>query len=696
MGDKGAKALLLFGAPYALEHREEMALRAAMELVGSSRWPSGVEASAGVVSGQLFTGPVGANQRREYTAMGDAINLAARLMQHAKPGQVLCEVSCARRAAGLHFKELPALTVKGKKAPIQVAVPLGEAEDRESARQVLVERDETCGALAAFLRGPGGTALILAGEAGLGKTALLDWLAASAADSGMPTHRMNLGPYSQERPYAVWRGPMRAVTGVNRGDTPQALLAARDAAFAREPAGYRVLLNPLLDLPEEHSAAVRNLSPKERKDLTFAMLGRAFKAAGPRLLLCDNLHYADPLSLELLAFLLEDAEVAPWRLVGTLRPSLSPEQVPQGMERLALAPLTPKGVEALLLQAHGLSDVPKEVLAWFTERSGGNPALVGALVSAVEAAGLLVRDEYGARVDQDRLFKTAFPDTLEGLYLARLDRLSGKEREVLQVASILGASVSVNLLHQLSGQSLDALHRVLRALDGAGLLLADTWGTRPYRRFADALLRDAVYHALPFAFKRKAHLALAKLLDFDSEKNAKLWPVLALHYEQGGDDAKARRFHRLAGRRRPGPLRQHERPQAPGVRLQDPHPRRAGCGGRLQPHGCLRVPRPLGRRRADPFIAFGHGGPDPPAPTGAPSELRLPGLRRKTGLARCRDGPSSKASDWPRRPRTTPPRARPMSTSSGRVYGPTGRLEEAKDALNKALALPREPNQARF
>ena len=506
------------------------------------------KASAGVVSGQLFTGPVGANQRREYTAMGDAINLAARLMQHAKPGQVLCEVTCARRAAGLRFKELPALTVKGKKAPIQVAVPLGEAEDRASARQVLVERDETCGALAAFLRGPGGTALILAGEAGLGKTALLDWLTASAADSGMPTHRMNLGPYSQERPYAVWRGPMRAVTGVNRGDTPQALLAARDAAFAREPAGYRVLLNPLLDLPKERSAAVRNLSPKERKDLTFAMLGRAFKAAGPRLLLCDNLHYADPLSLELLAFLLEDAEEAPWRLVGTLRPSVSPEQVPGGRERLALAPLTPMGVETLLLRAHSLSDVPKEVLAWFTERSGGNPALVGALVSAVEAAGLLVRDAHGARVDQDRLFKTAFPDTLEGLYLARLDRLSGKEREVLQIAAILGTSVSVNLLHQLSGQSLDALHRALRALEGAGLLLADTWGTRPYRRFADALLREAVYHALPFAFKRKAHLALAKLLDFDSEKNAKLWPVLALHYEQGGDDAKARRFHRLAGR----------------------------------------------------------------------------------------------------------------------------------------------------
>jgi tetratricopeptide (TPR) repeat protein len=638
---------------------------------------------------------VGASLRREYTAMGDSINLAARLMQHAKPGQVLCELSCARRAVGLHFKELPAITVKGKKAPIQVAVPLGEAEDRVSDRQALVERDEACRVLTAFLQGGSGPGLVVTGEAGLGKTALLDWLAASAADSGMPTHRMNLGPYSQERPYAVWRGPMRAVTGVNRGDAPQALLAARDAAFAREPAGYRVLLNPLLDLPEEHSATVRNLSPKERKDLTFAMLGRAFKAAGPRLLLCDNLHYADPLSLELLAFLLEDAEEAPWRLVGTLRPSLSPEQMPQGMERLLLAPLTPKGVETLLLQAHSLSDVPKEVLAWFTERSGGNPALVGALVSAVEAAGLLVRDAHGARVDQDRLFKTAFPDTLEGLYLARLDRLSGKEREVLQFASILGASVSVNLLHQLSCQSLDALHRVLRALEGAGLLLADTWGTRPYRRFADALLRDAVYHALPFAFKRKAHLALAKLLDFESEKNAKLWPVLAHHYEEGGDDAKARRFHRLAGR--------------------DAQARYDNINALRHLEFVCKILTPDEQDVEDAFSlmdAYGFLGrwadarPVLAALSGMEDQILL---RQQARLQNFVSQDCAAQQDWQGAERALlkgiglAKKAKDCATQGkayvnlvGRVYGPTGRLEEAKEALNTALALPKGPDQAGF
>jgi tetratricopeptide (TPR) repeat protein len=672
-----------------------MAVRAAMELAVSSRWPPGVQACAGVVSGQLFTGPVGAGQRREYTAMGDGINLAARLMQHAKPGQVLCEASCARLAVGLRFKELSALTVKGKKAPVEVAEPMGEAEDGAAVRRVLVERDEICGSLAAFLSGAGGRALLLGGEAGLGKSALLDWVAAAATESGVTTHRMNLGPYSQERPYAVWRGPMRAVTGVNRGDAPAELLAARDAAFAREPAGYRVLLNPLLDLPEETNASIRNLSPKERKDLTFAMLGRAFKAGGPRLLLCDNLHHADPLSLELLAFLLEDAEEAPWRLVGTLRPSLAPAGIPEFLELRVVGPLSPKGVEALLQEGHDLSHVPKEVLAWFSERSGGNPALVCALVTAVEAAGLLVRDEHGGRVDQDRLFKTAFPDTLEGLYLARLDRLSAREREVLQYASILGASVSVNLLHQLSGQKLDALHRVLHALEGAGLLMADSWGTRPYRRFADALLRDAVYHALPFAFKRKAHLALARLLDVDAGGNSKLWPTLAHHYEQGGEEERARRYHRLAGR--------------------DALARYDNINALRHLEFVCKVLTSDEQDVEDAFSlmdAYGFLGRWADA---RPLLASLSGMENEFLLRQQARLQNFVSQDWAAQQNLQgaekallkgielAEKAKDYATQGkayvnlvGRVYGPTGRLKEAKEALDMALALPKGPDQAVF
>jgi class 3 adenylate cyclase/tetratricopeptide (TPR) repeat protein len=548
LGDKGAKALLLFGAPYALEDREEMALRAAMDLVDSGRWPAGVTPSAGVTSSQLFTGPVGSSRRREYTAMGDGINLAARLMQRASAGQVLCEAGCAAAARGLKVKSHAPITVKGKQAPVEIAEPLGEADQQGGEGGVLVEREALCSRLTGLLAEGGGRAVLLKGPAGVGKSALIGWLGERASEAGFAVHRLGLGPFSQERAFAAWRGPLRALLGVRRGDTAEALREARERTFAEEPDGYRVLINPLLDLPEEPSAAVRNLSAKERKDLSFAMLGRAFRSGSPRLILCDNLHHADPVSLEFLGFLLSDSEGAPWRFVGAVRTELAPANLPRAMEAADVEPLTRAGVEEVLRRIHGFSEVPREVLDWFMDRSRGNPTLVGALRAAVESAGLLVRDDYGARVDQDRLFKTAFPDTLEGLYLARVDCLPVAAREILQYASILGVSVSVNLLREVSGKGPEALQEALKILQDEGLLTADTWGTRAYVRFSEALLREAVYHALPFAFKRAGHLALARRLDVDGEKKREIWATLANHYENGGDEVRARVFHRLAGR----------------------------------------------------------------------------------------------------------------------------------------------------
>ncbi len=548
LGDKGAKALLLFGAPYALEDREEMSLRAAMELVQSERWPAGVTPAAGVTSSQLFTGPVGSRSRREYTAMGDGINLAARLMQRAASGQVLCEAGCARAAKGLRSNAHAAITVKGKQAPVEIAEPQGEAEQEAGSVALLVEREALCARLSGLVEDGGGRALLLEGLAGVGKSALIGWLGSKAADAGLAVHRLGLGPFSRERPFAAWRGPLRALVGVRRGDTAEVLLEARDAAFAEEPEGYRALINPLLDLPEEPNPALKNLSAKERKDLLFAMLARAFRKGAPRLVLCDNLHHADPQSLELLSFLLTDAEGAPWRFVGAVRTDLAPPNVPQAVEVMPVEALSRAGVEEMLRRAHGFSEVPKEVLDWFMGRSAGNPTLVNALLTAVESAGLAVRDAYGLRLDQDRLFKTAFPDTLEGLYLARVDRLPAEAREVLQFASILGVSVSVNLLREVSGRAPAAVQESLRLLQEEGLVVADTWGERAYVRFGEALLREAVYHALPFAFKRAGHLGLARLLDVDGEKNKQIWATLANHYEHGGDEARARVFHRLAGR----------------------------------------------------------------------------------------------------------------------------------------------------
>jgi class 3 adenylate cyclase/tetratricopeptide (TPR) repeat protein len=697
MGDKGAKALLLFGSPRALENKEEMASRAALELLQGGSFAHAWALRMGLTAAPLFTGPVGSSGRREFTVMGDGINLAARLMQAALPGQVLCDGRVARAASGrLHFEGLPPITVKGKRDPVPLFVPLGEREEDEAPAGALVEREPLCRILREYLLKGGGAPVALVSGPGLGKTALLEWARGEAQRRGLPASRAFLGPYSADRPYAVWRSHLRYILGIRRSDTAETVQKALLDALASEPPEYRNLLNPLLDLAGEEGDALRNLSPKERKDLTFAILGRLLGRSGLRVLLVDNLHWADPLSLEFLGFLLEDPERPPWRMVVTLRPGRAEAEEHLGaMRREEIVPLSKAGVEALLRKRYGFAEMEKGVVEWFEVRSKGNPAVVAALVPVLETAGLLVRDTYGARVDADRLFQTAFPDTLEGIYLTRVDGLPARSRTVLQQASVLGASVSGNLLSHITGLDLDALRETVVPAAEAGILFEDTWGSRPYFRFADALLRDAVYEAMPFSLKREAHLRLAEFLEPESDGNPRLWPTLAHHFEQAGEEGRARAFHRLAGRDAASrsdnatALKHLEyvcRVIEPLVgdiedafRLLDVY---AFLGRREESRGTLERLRSawgaMDSSHQGRFLYFQAREAFHERKWDEVESRLLEGLRHYEAAGDITGVGKSYVN------------------LVGLVYGPTGQLDKAKECLEKALALPEGPDQGGF
>ena len=548
MGDKGAKAILLFGAPRAIEQREEMAVRAALEL--RARLPDGMAIAAGVTSAPLFSGPVGAPGRRELTVMGDGINMAARLMQAAAAGQILCDAACATAAGDqLNLEALRAITVKGRRAPIAIWEARGERERVAARRGALIERDEVLASAVAYLTGSGEKPLALVGGAGLGKSALLDHLQIEVAARGANVTRVALAPFHRDQPFAAWSAMIRDVAGITRSVPRSTLSSARERLLAAEPVGHRPLLNPLLGLPEETTSALRVLAPKERRDLTFAVVERLLAQSDPRVLLLDNLHWADPLSLELLDHLLPEAGDAPWRLVATIRPGgETARAMGSSLRTMELHPLGASGVAELLRTQHGIVDLPEPVLTWFVDRSRGVPSVVAALVRAAAATGLMERDVHGARLDEDRLLEAAFPDTLEGLYLAQVDRLPRVELEVLQAASIVGATVSLNLLEQVAGRDRLEMVAELEALDAAGLLRPDTRGSRAYLVFPDTLLRDAVYGALAFARKRQGHLRIAELLEHESAEDRRVWPALAHHLSMADEPERARDYFRRAGR----------------------------------------------------------------------------------------------------------------------------------------------------
>jgi tetratricopeptide (TPR) repeat protein len=570
---------------------------------------------------------------------------------------------------------------------VAVFEPVGEREDLLPERsERLVERQEIQRRLLRHLLRGEGRPLLLRGGPGLGKTALLEWALAAVQVKGRPCVRVPLGPHSVSKPYAAWRGPLRALLGVRREDPAEAVRNALGARFSGEGARYSSLLCPLLDLPEENSAAVGALGASERRDLTFALMRDLLKRDRGVSLLFDNVQWADPLSLDLLVLLLEGAPENPVRLAATLRPGFPEVEARlEGAQVLDLPPLSDKGLQKLLTEGQGFLPPEPEVTGWFAQRSRGNPAVAMALVTALDAAGCIQRGSWGARLDGDRLFRTRFPDTLEGLYLAPLDRLGAAEKRLLQQAAVLGVSISVNLLREVSGLPEEEAAALLSALEHARLLLPDTWGVRPYARFADALLRDAVYAATPFEVKRDIHARMARFLEQDGGSVPKMWPALAHHYRAAGDETSARRYARLAGRdayARADPLTALEhlervcRPPTAepedvedAFRLLDVYEglgKWADAGPVLAElerlEGTLALPH---RARLRNYLAI-----ERPEEAEA---LLLEGVRLADEAGDVLLG------------------AKARLNLVGRVYGPTGRTNEAKSHLHSVLAAPEVP-----
>ena len=555
MGDKGSKAICCFGVPYALERQEEMACRAALELVGSAALRELLtEVRIGITVSGLFAAFVGCEARREYTVMGAGINLAARLMQNAHAWRVLASREVAEEAGGaLVFRELDPVFVKGIGERVRVFRPEGERQAEEERLADYVGREELLGELGPLLADPSKPlALAVTGEAGVGKSALLHRLGLGLDRAGIRHITVPLVPYSRESYLSAWTPVLFSSLGVSRTSGEALRLEALRQGLAHEDPDFLCLLAPLLGVAMEETAAAKALSAKERKDVTFAMLARLFlrqAEEGPYGLFVDHLEHADPASLELLKILLAEAGDAPLKVLLAFRSGAGEAlgEAVQAVRTVVLGPLSEEELREFLVRAGGMAPPPDSFVRFAMEKTRGNPKFLQEVLSVLVHQGLLARGPSGAlEVDEDRLASTAFPDTLEGMLLARVEGLSEEERHLLRTAAVLGASFSVGLLARVMGLKPPEAEARVRAIAERGLLRLDESGRRPYATFADSLLRDALYESLAFSARRAVHAEVAAYLESQGSGESRSWPYLAHHFEAAGEEEKAARYLWLA------------------------------------------------------------------------------------------------------------------------------------------------------
>lgn len=538
----GEGVMAVFGAPVARGGDALRAVRAALALRDAARG-LGLEARAGVNTGEVLWGSVGG---AEPTAMGDAVNVAQRLMAAAPPGAVLVGGATEREVRrAVRFAGHDPLQVRGRQEPVEAFLAIeetgGETQPFQAAPAPFVGRDAELARLRSLLDAGRGGFVWIEGEAGAGKTRLLSEARREAraragcrvvAGRALEGTRLPLGPFGDLVRSAA------GAAGLGEGDAARVVEALRrdleaavPDAVSRENAAHLIVLSLGYEVP---GARVRHIDPARLAAETHAAWARWLASRAPALVCLEDLHAADAASLDLLAALAAGLAGAPVVMAATARPG--PAR-PAGWEPLPLAELPEPA--ALRLVESALGARPDDALARFLlEKSGGNPFYLEELARYLRTEGLVEGDPARLRVPTERV-----PAGLHGLLVARLDALPAEAREALKAASVSGRTFWKGLLARLGGEGApgaleEARGRDLVTPQGASLFPGD-----PQLSFRHALLRDAAYSLLTKKDRVRLHaLAAGYLEERVAVAGRRARAMAAAHRHAAGQEDSAARL----------------------------------------------------------------------------------------------------------------------------------------------------------
>jgi class 3 adenylate cyclase/tetratricopeptide (TPR) repeat protein len=573
MGDKGTMIHLLFGAPVA---NEDDAARAVWvtrllwaELTGQYQIDS---LRMGVASGGVYAGPVGGPTRREYTVMGDAVNLSARLMQVAQPGQTVCDAPTVEDAsAGFVWERLPPVTVKGKSQPVEVwLVSETESFARATPRQgPLLGREVELTQLRRVLeRARAGQSQLvsLSGEGGIGKSRLLQAWLQEAFMGGWWVVIGQAVVTGHEAPYLPWRALAAEMLACPPdADIERLTEAAMGTLEALAPGQVErwPLLGDLLGTPLPDTPQTERMEAPQRRQALMELIARWVKAQSaqtPLFIVLEDAQWADEASIELTVdlariaagFTPQDSKGMVIALVH--RPLLTPPsgswQVLQAMvtEYLGLAELSPQAACQLAAHRLGTSSLPRRLAALLVNRTQGHPFFVEELCQTLQEQGWVhVLD--GQVHLSPNLSPAVVPTSVEDLVQSRIDHLGEWTRLTLKVASVLGTLVPFDALLDSYPLVMDALalRQYLSTLERLGLLLVETESPLTYR-FKHSITQQVAYRSLLATQRRDLHGRAARHFEHRlAETPGGAIDTLAYHYSRSNYQAEAVHYLRLAG-----------------------------------------------------------------------------------------------------------------------------------------------------
>jgi class 3 adenylate cyclase/tetratricopeptide (TPR) repeat protein len=554
----GDAVVAFFGVPKAHEDDPIRAIRAAREIHSfvesvSPRVEQKIGRSlsmhTGINTGLVVTGQV--DQEGGTTGvLGDTINLASRLSDLAKAGEILVGAVTHQLAEGHYiFERLEPVQVKGKAEAVQVYRLLSIKEKPLTLHRILGRRADLIGrnaelaqlqeAVQNLRQGKGGI-LSICGDAGTGKSRLLEEFRATLDPNEIQWREGHAYAYSQNMPYFPLIDLLNRTWQIEEGDSPEKVRGKIESGMENLIGKRQDVLPYVGSLYSLSYPEIEGVSPefwKSRLQEAIHEILAALTQKGPAIICLEDLHWADPSSLDLFRFLLSEFRY-PALFLCIYRPPLGlfTSHELGGMGRLyqeiQLRDLSPSEAQEMMGSLLKTETIPPELRRFIQEKVEGNPFYLEEVINALIDSGTLTRDNGTWKLTRS-IVESEIPSTIQGVISARLDRLEKEMKQILQEASVIGRAFLYKIIKEIT-QLREQLDRCLSGLERLDLIRMKSLEPDLEYIFKHALTQEVVYNGLLKKERREIHERTALVMEkLFRDRLSEFFETLAFHFAQG-------------------------------------------------------------------------------------------------------------------------------------------------------------------